>query len=84
MPHSNLLSDAVLDLQMAARVGGGDEGGACLRDAGGFFPLEFSGLLRLGDVVDPGTAAAVGGVLEFDEFKARNRPQQLARLPGIP
>jgi hypothetical protein len=58
-PHCRTGSaQAVFQLQVAARIGGGDELGTCGGDMGEFALKEFIRLLGMGKTVGAGAAAA--------------------------
>ena len=73
---------AVLDLEEAAGIAGGDGVGAGDCDVIEFTIEKLGGHFRLNDVIDAGAAAAPFAFSEFDEFEFGNRFQDGAWLRG--
>lgn len=61
-------AQAVDNLKVATRVGGGDNDGLGRADVTDLSLLEPGGSCRLRDVIDAGTSAAPSGFSEFAEF----------------
>jgi hypothetical protein len=69
-----------LKLEVAAWVGSGDDRGGGGGEVGQFAGEELGGLLRLGDVIDAGAAAAPGGLRKFRQSEAGDEFEELAGL----
>ena len=75
-----VLSSAVLDLEEAAGVGGGDGGDASGLDFGDFAIQKLAGHFGLNEVVDASAAAAPGTFGKFHEIEAGDGAEKLAWL----
>ena len=80
----NLLPGAVnpdsgAELQEAAGIGGGDDGGAGGLGLAHFFGKQLQGCISLGDVVDSGGAAADFRIGQFRKIEFGDGAQQGAR-----
>ena len=61
-------AEAAINLEVAPRVGGGEDRGAGAHDVANLAHEELFGLLGLGDVINTSAAAAPIGFGEFDKF----------------
>ena len=76
------MAEATGDLKVAPGVGGGEDRCAGADDVPDLPDEELFGLLRLGDVVDAGAAAAPVGLGELDELEPGDEFEDVARLLG--
>ena len=77
-----LIGKTLGNLKMAARICDCHDRGAGLHNCPAFLNLQLSGLFRLGDAVDAGTAATECGIGQFNPFHSIQLMKQRTGLGG--